>query len=100
MVVVGGTFQVDPDQREQFLAGRAAMMRASRAEPGNLEYAFCADPIDPSRVVLYERWATREDLDAHIAALRTTPPTIEPNVEAIASSIIIYDISGEHPLGR
>ena len=100
MVIVGGTFQVDPDQREQFIAARAAMMRASRGEPGCLEYTFCADPIDPSRVVLYERWTSQADLDAHLAALRATPPTIEPDIEAISSSITIYDVSGERRLGR
>ena len=100
MVIVGGTFQVDPDQREQFISARAAMMRASRGEPGCLEYTFCADPIDPSRVVLYERWTSQADLDAHLAALRATPPTIEPDIEAISSSITIYDVSGERRLGR
>ena len=99
MVIVGGTFQVDPDQREQFISARAAMMRASRGEPGCLEYTFCADPIDPARVVLYERWASQADLDAHLAALRATPP-IEPDIEAISSSITIYDVSGERRLGR
>jgi quinol monooxygenase YgiN len=100
MVIVGGTFQVDPDQRELFIAGRAAMMRASRGEQGCLEYTFCADPIDPARVVLYERWASQPDLDAHLAALRATPPTIEPDIEAISSSITIYEVSGERQLGR
>jgi len=100
MVIVGGTFQVDPDQRELFIAGCAAMMRASRGEQGCLEYTFCADPIDPARVVLYERWASQPDLDAHLAALRATPPTIEPDIEAISSSITIYEVSGERQLGR
>jgi len=100
VVIVGGTFEVDPDQREQFIAGRAALMRSSRAEQGCLEYTFCADPIDPARVVLYERWASQADLDAHLAALRAPPPVIEPNVEAVSSSITIYDVSGEHQLGR
>jgi len=100
VVIVGGTFEVDPDQREQFIAGRAVLMRSSRAEQGCLEYTFCADPIDPARVVLYERWASQADLDAHLAALRATPPVIEPNVEAVSSSITIYDVSGEHQLGR
>jgi quinol monooxygenase YgiN len=100
MVIVGGSFEVDPDQREQFIAGRLAMMRASRGEQGCLEYSFCADPIDPARVVLYERWASQADLDAHLAALRSTPSTIEPDIQAISASILIYDVSGERQLGR
>src|SRR3954471_23028683 len=98
MVIVGGTFEIDPAQREQFLAGRAAMMRVSRAEQGCLEYTFCADPIDPARVVLFERWSSQSDLDAHLAAQRAEPPVIDPDIKAIWSSITIYDVSGERRL--
>jgi quinol monooxygenase YgiN len=48
-------------------------MRKSRAEPDCLEYTFSADPIDPDRVVLFERWASRETLGSHLAALRADP---------------------------
>ena len=49
MVIVAGTIELDPDQREAFLAGRIDGMRTSRAEPGCLEYIFSADPTDPRR---------------------------------------------------
>src|SRR3954453_22349949 len=100
MVIVGGTFEVDPEQRGQFLAGRAAMMRRSRAEHGCLEYSFCADPLDPARVVLFERWGTQADLEAHLAAQRAEPPVNHPDIRPISSSIAIYDVSGERPLRR
>jgi len=100
MVIVGGTFEIDPDQREQFLAGRAAMMRRSRAEHGCLEYSFCADPLDPARVVLFERWSSQADLDAHLAAQRAEPPVNDPDIRPISSSIAIYDVTGERMLGR
>src|SRR3954447_2174862 len=100
MVIVGGMFEIDPDQREQFLAGRAAMMRRSRAEHGCLEYSFCAAPLDPARVVLFERWSSQADLDAHLAAQRAEPPVIDPDIKAISSSITIYDVSGERRLSR
>jgi quinol monooxygenase YgiN len=100
MVIVGGTFEFDPNQREAFLDSRYEMMRTSRAEPGCLEYTFAADPIDATRVVLYERWASQEDLDVHLAALRAKPQTSDDAVIPVASSIVIYDISGERRLGR
>jgi Antibiotic biosynthesis monooxygenase len=59
MVIVAGTLEVDPNQREAFLAGRMDGMRTSRAEPC-LEYTFSADPTDPGRVMLFERWAKSE----------------------------------------
>jgi quinol monooxygenase YgiN len=98
MVIVGGTFEVEPSDREQFLASRLDLMAASRAEAGCLEYTFGADPIDPARVVLFERWESQAALDAHIAALRAAPRSPDP-VPTITSSIIIYDVSGERPLG-
>jgi quinol monooxygenase YgiN len=98
MVIVGGTFEFDPNQREAFLASRFEMMRSSRDEPGCLEYTFAADPIDSGRVVLYERWASQEDLDAHLVALRAKPPATDA-VVPIRSSVVIYEVSGERRLG-
>jgi quinol monooxygenase YgiN len=99
VVVVGGTFQFDPSTRAQFLASRVDMMRNSRAEAGCLEYTFAADPIDPGRIVLYERWESQEALDAHLAAMRAAPRSSVDDVVPISSSIVIYDVTGERRLG-
>jgi quinol monooxygenase YgiN len=99
MVIVGGTFVVDPAQRESFLASRHDAMRASRAEPGCLEYTLSADPIDPSRVVLFERWASQEALDAHLAASRAHPASAGATVAPKTMSIMVYNVTGERPLG-
>ena len=82
------------------VAAQADAIGRSRAEQGCIEYVIAADPVDPGRAVLFERWASQADLDAHLAALRATPPIIEPDIEAISSSITIYDVSGERQLGR
>ncbi len=98
MVIVGGRFEVDPERRAEFLAGRRDAMLRSRAEDGCLEYTFSADPIEPDRVVLFERWASRQALDAHLAALRAAPrppATVTPR----SSSITIYEIASEERLG-
>ena len=100
MVIVGGTFEVEPGQREQFLASRLEMTRVSRGEAGCLEYTFAPDPIDPGRVVLFERWESQEALDAHLAALRAGPPSDGSEIEPIWSSVIIYEVSGERELGH
>ena len=71
MVIVIGTFAVDPARRDEFLAERLERMRTSRAEAGCLEYTFAADPLEPGRVVLTERWADQAALDAHLAAPRS-----------------------------
>jgi quinol monooxygenase YgiN len=98
MIIVGGTFEVDPEERERFLAGRHDLMRRSRAEPGCLEYSFCADPIDPGRVILFERWASQEALDSHLAVPSAGRKSSDDHVTPRAASITLYDVSGERPL--
>ena len=99
MVIVGGAFTVEPSQRDEFLAGRQDGMRASRAEPGCLEYTLSADPIDPGRIVLFERWSSQEALVAHLAAARARPASGAAAVAATPISIMVYDVTGERPLG-
>ena len=69
MIIVQGVFRIEADQRERYLAETVETQRISRDEPGCIEYVLAADPLEADRVVLSERWATRADLDAHIAAL-------------------------------
>ena len=97
MVIVGGSFEVEPDQREEFLAGRRDAIRAARAEAGCLEYAVTADPIEADRVVLYERWADQAALDAHLVGMRQTPPA-PGGVTPKSATVIVYDVSGERNL--
>ena len=99
MVIVGGTFEFEPDQREAFLVAQHETMRKSRSEPGCLEYTFSADPLDPGRVLLFERWVDQESVDTHLAGLRDAPPSPGPSVVPKAASIVLYDVAAERPLG-
>lgn len=96
MLIVGGHFQLDPDQREAFLAARMDVMERSRSEPGCLEYVFAADPLVPGRVILFERWESQEALDAHLKGVRSRPQQSSPTPRA--GSIRLYDISSERSL--
>ena len=98
MVIVVGWFTVDPGERDAFVAGQADAIRRSRAEQGCIEYVIAADPVDPGRAVLFERWASQADLDAHLAGLASAPPTDGPRVAPSAVSIVVYDVSGERTL--
>lgn len=93
MLIVAGVFEVDPAERDAFVASRHDAMRRSRAEAGCVEYTFSADPIEPGRVLLFERWESQEALDAHLAGLRTAPATEGPTPSS--TSIVIYDVAGE-----
>jgi quinol monooxygenase YgiN len=98
VVIVGGSFEIEPGRRDEFLAGRLDAMRASRAEAGCLEYTMSADPIDLGRVVLFERWADQASLNAHLAAMRTKPAPPTGGVAPTSATVTVYDVSGERPL--
>jgi quinol monooxygenase YgiN len=98
MVIVGGWFTVEPSEREAFIAGQAEAIRRSRAEQGCIEYVIAADPVEPGRAVLFERWASQADLDAHLAGLSSAPKSDAPQVAPTALSIVAYDVSGERTM--
>ncbi|MGH9044338.1 MAG: putative quinol monooxygenase [Acidimicrobiales bacterium] len=99
MLIVAGRFEVEPEEREAFIEQRHDLMNHSRAEKGCHAYVFCADPIEPGRVILFERWESQEDLSAHLEAMATRggpPSDIQPKSAEIAR----YEVSEAGPLGR
>jgi quinol monooxygenase YgiN len=98
VIIVAGHFVVDPGQREEFLRSRADVMRASRSEAGCITYAFSPDPLDPGRVLLFERWETKAALAGHLAALRQRPRPAD-GIELRESEVQQYEISAVGPVG-
>ena len=67
---------VDPDRYDEATNALGAIVEAVHAnDDGCLLYALHGVPGDRSRVVLVEKWASQEALDAHIA---------QPHVAALA----------------
>ena len=98
MIIVAGHFAVDPAQREQFLRSREGVMRASRSEAGCIAYAFSPDPLDPGRVLLFERWEDKAALAGHLAALRQLPRP-QDGITVLESEVRQYEISAVGPVG-
>ena len=97
MLIVAGHFDVDPAQRDEFLAGRVDSIRSTRSEGGCLEYVMSADPVDTTRVMLFERWADQAAFDAHMEVIKTAPRPSGPAPKGF--SVKIYDIAGERSFG-
>jgi quinol monooxygenase YgiN len=98
MIIVAGTFEMDPEQREAFLDNSEAGMRRSRSEPGCISYVFSADPLEPGRVYLFERWESKDALLTHLAAMKTAGP--QPPVVPLRSvEVQQYEISAVGPVG-
>ena len=104
MVIVQGTFMMDPQDRDTFLRQSIEQMEISRAEKGCLEYVLAPDPLQPGRVILSERWESMDDLGAHVAALTTRREQAAaagqtPAVEPERSDFAVYEVTATKPLG-
>lgn len=90
-VIVQGVFVVDPGERDRFIDASAEGMRASRAEEGCLEYVFAADPLDPARVVLSERWESMELLQKHLKGSESRQGEDRPKPQS--AEIVMYEVA-------
>jgi quinol monooxygenase YgiN len=64
MLIVAGHLTVQASDRDRYVADCAAAVTAARTAPGCLDFAVSADPVDPGRVNVFERWEGREPLEA------------------------------------
>ncbi|UCE87050.1 MAG: antibiotic biosynthesis monooxygenase [Deltaproteobacteria bacterium] len=85
MILITGTVDVDPEQREAALSAAQPHMRATRALEGCLDYVWSADPLVPGRIYVYERWQSRESLEAHFAS---------PHYPAMRDTIAAHGVRG------
>jgi quinol monooxygenase YgiN len=95
MLIVAGTGYVDPDRRDALLKTLAPAVRQVRTEPGCLDYVIAADPIQPDRVNIFERWESETHLNEHLAGSRQTAQPM-PDVRNV--EVMRYEISGSGPL--
>jgi quinol monooxygenase YgiN len=98
LVIVAGTFTVDPARRAEFLEGRLESIRASREDRGCLEYAMSADAADPALVRLFEMWTSLADLQAHVQRIQASLPA-EGGVPVLARDMKIYAGAEERAFG-
>ena len=62
MLIIAGSLILDPSHRASFLAANADVVRQARRATGCLDFVQAADPLDPSRVNIFERWDTEDHL--------------------------------------
>lgn len=68
MILIVGHLQTSPDNAGKLEEAAAALVAASRAEPGNIAYAFAEDIGTPGLLHFIERWADEAALAAHNSA--------------------------------
>ena len=62
MIIVAGALYLAGDDREAYLAAVADVAVQARRAPGCLDFVQAADPIDPERINVFERWESDEAL--------------------------------------
>jgi quinol monooxygenase YgiN len=68
LIILAGTFDLDPAQREAALEAAIPLMEPVRVQPGCLDYVWSPDPAVPGRIYVFERWETQESLAKHLAS--------------------------------
>jgi quinol monooxygenase YgiN len=94
MVIVAGHITVEPQQRESYLAGCVSVVERARGAAGCLDFAITADPIDPSRVNIFERWESQAALNTALG----NAPGFEQAEAMLSVSVADYDVADVRPL--
>jgi quinol monooxygenase YgiN len=94
MVIVAGHINVDPEQRESYLADCVSVVEQAREAAGCLDFAITGDLIDPGRVNVFERWVSQAAADA----FRGSGPSDEQGAAMLSASVTEYDIADVRPL--
>jgi quinol monooxygenase YgiN len=84
--IIAGWLDYGPN-RDKVLEQFTVCAAASRGEPGCLDYTVCADPENPGRVVVFERWAGEDDLIAHFKT---------PHIAEFREAVKPYPRSGRY----
>lgn len=100
MLLVGGTFRIQPEDRETAIAAMQWMMAETAKEEGCISYDFSADLSDPTLFHLFEEWES----DAHIQAHFVAPHMPEfraklAELGEIERNLFRYDDPVKSPLG-
>jgi quinol monooxygenase YgiN len=62
MLIIAGQLILNPDHRAEFLAANTEAVVQARQAAGCLDFVQAADPLDPRRINIFERWDTEEHL--------------------------------------
>ena len=64
-LVIAGAFRVPLENIEGFRPHMLAMLTASQAEDGCLDYAYAPDVAEPGLIRVFEVWRDQAAIDAH-----------------------------------
>jgi quinol monooxygenase YgiN len=93
MIIVSGRIYVRPERRDAFLAASLVSVAEARRAAGCLDFVVAADPLEPDRVNVYERW----DSEAALTAFRGDGPGSDVTSEILRADIQRHHVSSSGP---
>ena len=96
MPIIAGHTEADPDDRDEAVAVMRDLVTRARDAPGPLNLAVTADPVDPGRVNIFERW----ELLAALETFRGSGPDTEQRPAMLTVAVQEYDIADVRPVLR
>ena len=99
MIIVQGAARVHPDQLPALRAAAAAMVTATRAEPGCIVYAFAEDVLEAGLLHIIEQWTDDAALAAHFATPHMAAFNAAlGNAQLQSIKAVAYTVAGERVL--
>ena len=91
MIIIAGHLRVAADDRDAYLEAVADVAVLARSFAGCHDFVQAADPIDPERITIYERW----DDDESLMAFRTSggPDDGPTTPDVLGADVAKYRIS-------
>ena len=89
MLIIAGHLVVEPTDRDRYLELNASVVVDARRAVGCLDFVQAADPVDPARINIYERW----DTEAHLLAFRGAGQPSEGGPAITGADVRRYVIS-------
>ena len=84
-IIIAGTIDVDPKQRDAAIEKGKALLEPTRAQKGCHAYYFLPDTLVAGRICVYERWENEESLKAHFDG---------PHYPAMRDLLAEFDLRG------
>lgn len=96
MIVIAGTFNVEPSDRDAFLEAAKAVMVETRKEEGCQAYCFTPDISDPAVVHIFEKWESEDRLAPHMKAehIKTFGRALKA-LTINSRSLTVYEVASE-----
>ena len=93
MLIIAGHSTLDAADRDRYVTAHHNLIHRARQAPGCLDLAITADPLDPTRVNVFERWQSKGHLDEWRAVARAPRSKIKLG----SVDVMMYVVSDVRP---